>query len=929
MQPSHIATIRRRLAPIGALRRFSIGLLLCAIATVASAVNLAPLLSAPGTTVTLNGGTTYTITEFALSTSKTILCNGATIQSSGGPIRASGAGVTLIVDNCAIQGSGWALLGALSGAALVVRNNAHLSGNGANSAIYLSAATLDLTGGSIDQAMWGINMENSSAAVHGVSISNTIYGIQNVAGALTLDGNAQLQNPSTANPGAGVSLIASASYPSRGASAAIHNSTFTGFGNSVDIQPTAAQGLIPGTVEIVGSTFNTPLYSALSAVDAANLRFVTSRIIGAKTDGLFLANSTGVIEDSEILNSLNSGVTFWGCPNGATLRNSKVSGSVHQGVAVVADSVNNRVSHNVRVVDNTLRDNAIANVLVDSASDALIEGNVLSGAASASVRLHGAASAGLHGNLFLAADIGLEAKDSAIVSSAFSLFTGHKSNGALIYANAAASFANCAFQGNGTASGDYSIFANTGAHVTLQRCSVGPVAQAGLYNSAGNACVATNDYWSSSTGPHVLSGGGGSGALIGWNTSNGSSVGYQPFLAAPPLGINTNQNVNLTASAATQWQTGLDVTLGLTGAPGIVPVSDGRTGAMRLSDTSSIAMLSPPAGTFADGLFAVWVDYDLSARAQSGSLRMRTSGLGSTARVSRLRPNACWQPVVTSWDGVSGEIVYAPSDPATVNGIFAIGAVPPTEETSARQLITSYYNDILGRAPEAGAVDAWYHGYFSYSVGLGIDVAFAPREMARVFFSSPEYAARNRNDTQFLQDAYQVFLRRAPSQAELNSWLSGTWNRPQVVALFAESAEFATYVGGLFPCLGGMPTRNFIATMYVGLLDRLIDAGGVAYNEGVFDNAYRTAGIAGVQAASQNLGATLVGSAEYQSKNPTNDTNVVRLYRGYLGRFPATNEIDYWRGLLDSHALTINDLIAIFAATPEFDQRLRAYFGTP
>ncbi len=182
---------------------------------------LAPLLAAPGTTVTLDGSTVYTASENALSVSKTLLCNGATIQSTGGPIRASGAGVTFTVDNCVIQGTGWALLGALGGAALVVRNNTRLTGNGANSAVYVGSATLDLTGGSIDQSMWGVNMENSTANVHGVAITNTIYGVQNVAGALTLDSNSQLQNPNSSNPGAGVSLIASATYPSRGASAII------------------------------------------------------------------------------------------------------------------------------------------------------------------------------------------------------------------------------------------------------------------------------------------------------------------------------------------------------------------------------------------------------------------------------------------------------------------------------------------------------------------------------------------------------------------------------------------------------------------------------------------------------------------------------------------------------------------------------------
>jgi hypothetical protein len=63
------------------------------------------------------------------------------------------------------------------------------------------------------------------------------------------------------------------------------------------------------------------------------------------------------------------------------------------------------------------------------------------------------------------------------------------------------------------------------------------------------------------------------------------------------------------------------------------------------------------------------------------------------------------------------------------------------------------------------------------------------------------------------------------------------------------------------------------------------------------------------------------------SKNPTNETHVVRLYRAYLGRYPGTNEIDYWRGQLDAHALTTTDLINQFAASAEFTGRLNGFFG--
>jgi len=894
------------------------------------AADLAPLLAAPGTTVTLNGGTAYSITEYALSVNKMILCNGATIQSTGGPIRASGPGVTLTVDNCVIQGTGWALLGALDGAALVVRNNTRLTGNGANSAVFVRSATLDLTGGSIDQGRWGVQMENSTATLHGVSIANTTFGVQNVAGTLTLDNLSQLQNLNSADPGTGVSLIGSATYPSRAASAVIRNSTFAGFANAIDIQPTAAQGLPAGTVEVVGSTFNAPFVSALSANDARDLRFATSRVNGAKADGIFLVNSTGVIEDSEILNSLNTGVTFWGCAQGATIRNSLVSGSAHQGVAVVADAVNNRISHNVRVVDNTLKNNTLANLLVDEFSNALVQGNILTAAPDFSARLHGSPGASLIADLFFKSYAGLEVSDGANVNSALSVFTGHDNLGTLVYASSTARFSHSAFQTNGltsgSGSGSGSVFVNTAGQVTLQNSTVEPAGQPAVYNNAGNAVTVTNNYWSDPAGPRV-NGGSGSGALLGWNASNGSSASYQPFLGASPLEARVNNTFNLGAGTTTLWQPNIDLTLSLTGAPGMPAVSGGIVSALRLKDAPNFSSRIPPAGTFSDGIVAVWAEYDLLSRAASGSLRFRTAGAGATATLSRLQPDGCWLPVNSTWDAAAGQIVYNPADPITINGVFALGAAQPDRETLARQMIASYYLGILARPPESGAVDAWYQGYFIYGATSAIDVRFVAREMARTFFKSAEYQSRARSGEQFLRDAYSTFLHRAPSQSELDGWLSGTWNQPQVVSIFAESAEFNQYIQGVFPCLAGAPTGNFVTTMYIGLLDRLVDSGGLAFWKGVFDSAFVAGGIEAVRTEARGLGAGVLASPEYLSKNPTNETHVVRLYRAFLGRYPGTGEIGYWTGRLDARALTTTDLVDQFAASTEFTSRLKDFFG--
>jgi len=902
----------------------------CAV-TAAGADDLAKVLDDSGSTVTvnLNSGTVYTIGQYKVSGNKTLMCNGATIQSTDpnpanrGPIHVIGPGLTLTVDNCNISGDGWALLGALDGAALVVRNNTHMTGSN-NSAIYLRSATLTLTGGSIDQARWGVQMENSTASVHGVSITGTTFGVQNVAGKLTLDSSTLTNLDPGAGPG--VSIIGSAQYPSSGASATISNTTFTGFLNAIDIQPTAAQGLPSGTVTVTASTFITPLSSALSASDASNVRFATSSVSGAHTDGIYLANSTGVIEDSQIVNSLNSGVTFWGCRQGATIRNSLVSGSAHQGVAVVADAANNRISHNVQVVDNTLKNNAIANLLVDNLSDAVVQGNIMTGAPVFSVRVQGSPGVSLVADLVYKSYSGIEVKDSANASIVLSAVSAHDHGGVLAYTSSIATFSHSAFQSNGLSPGDYSIYVNSSAQVAVQRATFELAGQLALLNTGGNTAVATNNYWSSPGGPSVNLGGGG-GARLDWNIANGSLATYQPYMTTSPLDARISNTFNLSAGTMTQWSPDNGAfTLALTGAPGTT-VSGGIVGELRLNDSSTLTARVPPAGTFSDGVFVVWAEYDLLAHAQSGSLRFKTVGSGATAVLSRLEPDHCWLPVVSSWDSAASQIVYSPADVTTINGVFAIGAPQPDRQTVARALITSYYTDILARAPEAGAVDSWYNAYFLYAVNASVDVRFVPREMARVFFAGAEYAARARTREQFIHDAYQVFLRRAPSQSEVDSWLGWSWNQAQAVTIFAESPEFDVYVQGIFPCLAGDRTGNFVTTMYIGLLDRLVDAGGLAYWKAVFGSAFLSRGIAGARDQARSFGVQVLASSEYTSKNPTNDTHVVRLYRAYLGRYPGTSEIAYWRGQLDSHALTTTNLIDQFAASPEFTARLNTFFG--
>jgi len=236
-------------------------------------------------------------------------------------------------------------------------------------------------------------------------------------------------------------------------------------------------------------------------------------------------------------------------------------------------------------------------------------------------------------------------------------------------------------------------------------------------------------------------------------------------------------------------------------------------------------------------------------------------------------------------------------------------------------LILHFYNVVLGRDPEAGALDAWRNGYFFYAVEFDVDVRFIGREMGRQFFLSAEYAVRNRTDAEFITDCYQCFLYRAPSAEELNAWLAGTWNRAEAMTIFAESDEFGTIMEWLYSGLTGNPTRNFVTAMYVGVLDRLVDGTGLEAWAAELDDYPNER-----REKARYLIGELITSEEYTSQMPTNSRRVVNLYRAFMGRFPNDGEVAYWSDELTSGRQTLDEVMDFFAQSDEFTDILSLYF---
>ncbi len=121
--------------------------------------------------------------------------------------------------------------------------------------------------------------------------------------------------------------------------------------------------------------------------------------------------------------------------------------------------------------------------------------------------------------------------------------------------------------------------------------------------------------------------------------------------------------------------------------------------------------------------------------------------------LQRREIDGTWTLVSSTWDASGHALTYSPTDPNLLNGTFAL--IQGVCQQCMRDLITYFYNTVLGRDPEAGAVNGWMNGYLNYSLNLDIDVRFISVEMGRVFFLSPEYQNRNRTDSEFITDCYQ------------------------------------------------------------------------------------------------------------------------------------------------------------------------------
>ena len=145
---------------------------------------------------------------------------------------------------------------------------------------------------------------------------------------------------------------------------------------------------------------------------------------------------------------------------------------------------------------------------------------------------------------------------------------------------------------------------------------------------------------------------------------------------------------------------------------------------------------------------------------------------------------ASWDQVLNSNSATPNQVAMAfwnsPEHQAKLNA----GTAPVS---SYGVVVAALYNELLGRTPDTGGLNAWVNILYSG--------AQSQDQMVQGFTSQPEFAAKTNNlsTTDFVTRLYNSILHRAPDQGGLAMWDraldSGTMSRASVVRCFWDSPE--------------------------------------------------------------------------------------------------------------------------------------------
>ena len=242
-------------------------------------------------------------------------------------------------------------------------------------------------------------------------------------------------------------------------------------------------------------------------------------------------------------------------------------------------------------------------------------------------------------------------------------------------------------------------------------------------------------------------------------------------------------------------------------------------------------------------------------------------------------------PLAGIQEGVSGSISLEPA------------VLAPS---TASAFVTRLYEQVLSREPDAAGLQAFVAQIAQFG-------SVVPTVLA--FFHSEEFLARDTSNEEFLTICYRTFLAREPDPDGFTAFLTalqaGQLTRDNLLDIFIDSQEFASQASFLPPL---DPVTAFVTNLYVRILGRGPDQAGLT---GFVTQLTQTRTVLPTV-------QLFLNSPEFLARNTTNTEFVTLLYRVFLDRVPDQAGLSIFVAQLTNGTATRNQLVLLFAASPEF-----------
>ncbi|KIQ37533.1 hypothetical protein RT97_00125 [Variovorax paradoxus] len=220
------------------------------------------------------------------------------------------------------------------------------------------------------------------------------------------------------------------------------------------------------------------------------------------------------------------------------------------------------------------------------------------------------------------------------------------------------------------------------------------------------------------------------------------------------------------------------------------------------------------------------------------------------------------------------------------------------------------YQATLGREPDVGGIESWAG---ALKTGTALKTVAAGFVGSAEFQSV--YGALN--NSQFVTLLYQNVLGRAPDAGGLASWvqaLNAGTSRADVVVGFSDSSEFrsttSTDVDAFMTSKFSAEHQGAVYRLYKATLGREPDGGGLVSWTNTLDNASQT-----IQAVAQGFVGSAEFQSTYGTLN--NSQFVSLLYRNVLGRDADAGGLAAWVNALNNGTSRASVVVG-FSDSPEF-----------